>query len=77
VLDRLLTARTLVPLALLWAAALLVAAVQGQGESGGGVRGFVSDLPWHTFLVLSLVFVLIGVVALVRRVGRRSDSAAA
>jgi hypothetical protein len=74
-LDRLLTARVLVPLGLLWAACLTVAAIQGQGESGSGLGGFVADLPWHTFLLLSLVFVVLAVVALVRRLAGRSGSA--
>lgn len=75
-LDRLLAARTLVPLGVVWAAALVVSAIQGEGESGKtGLALFVNDLPWITFLLLSLVFVVLAVLAVARRLTRGSHTA--
>ena len=74
-LDRLLTARTLVPLGVLWAACFVVAAIQGEGDPGPGLGGRIAELPWVTFLALSLLFVVLAVVALARRVTRRSRTA--
>ena len=76
-LDRLLAARTLVPLGVVWAAALVIAAIQGEGESGKtGLALLINDLPWLTFLFLSLVFVVLAVVAVARRFARGSRSVA-
>ncbi len=76
-LDRLLAARVLVPLGVLWAACFVIAAIQGEGESGKtGVARFINDLPWVTFLFLSVVFLLLAVVAVARRLAGRSRSTA-
>jgi hypothetical protein len=74
-LDRLLTARTLVPLGVLWAACLVISAIQGEGDSGSGLGGFIAELPWVGFLALSLLFVVVAVVAVARRVTGRSSTA--
>jgi hypothetical protein len=69
--NTLLNARVLVPLGVIWAACFTVAAIQGEGANSDGFVGFLEELPWLVFLLLSVVFVLLGLVAAVRRAGRR------
>jgi len=71
IVNAILSARVLVPLGVVWAACFTVAAIQGEGESSGGFVGFLEELPWLVFLLLTLVFVLVGLVAAARWVGRR------
>lgn len=70
-----LTRRVLVPVIVVWAICLVISAIQGEGETSSGFKGFLENLPWLLFLALTLFLIVAGVMALVRR-GRqpRSDA---
>ncbi len=65
-----LSPRVVLALAALWVASLIVSLIQGEGERGGGFTGFLENVPWFVFLLLTALFLVLGLVVIVRAVAR-------